>query len=97
MVGSPVPGTETVTAPQALWLMNNPLAQASAEAFGERLRGAARGDRVQAIELGYRLALCRRAEPHEIQICLDYMREHDSPFEGLAWMLFNLDAFVYVR
>ena len=54
-------------------------------------------DPAGTLELGYRLALCRRAEPHEIQICLDYMREHDSPFEGLAWMLFNLDEFVYVR
>ncbi len=89
--------TVTVTAPQALWLMNNPLVQEAATAFGARLREAAKGDRLKAIELGYRLALCRAPNPAEIQICLDHMHELASPFERLAWMLFNLDEFVYVR
>lgn len=89
--------TVTVTAPQALWLMNNPMVQAAATAFGARLRESAKGDNLEAIKLAYRMALGRAAHPEEIQICLDAMFEREAPFESLAWMLFNLDEFVYIR
>ncbi len=89
--------TETVTAPQALWLMNNPMLQQAAAAFGGRLRESANGDHVKAIENGYRMALCRESSPEEIQLCLEEMRAAESPFNRLAWLLFNLDEFVYVR
>ncbi len=87
----------TVTAPQALWMMNNPLAQAAADAFGARLAEEAGEDWVSGIQKGYRAALGREATPAEVTSVLDYLADKEEPFSQLAWLLFNLDEFVYVR
>ena len=88
---------ETVTAPQALWLMNDPLANQATKAFGERLGTLAKDDLFSRIQLGYRMALGREPDSRELQLALDYMKTHPSDSAKLAWMLINLDEFIYIR
>ncbi len=88
---------QTVTAPQALWLMNNPLVHQATRAFGARLSALAAGERLLGIELGYRMALGRSPTPSEIQTVLKYLEPYPNSFEALAWMLVNLDEFIYIR
>ena len=92
----PVRG-ETVTAPQALWLMNNAMVNQAAEAFGKRLDALGDADLTQRIQLGYRLALGREPGAEELAVALDYMKPHPDDSEKLAWMLINLDEFIYIR
>lgn len=88
---------ETVTAPQALWLMNDPLANQAAKAFGKRLATLAKDDLAMRVQLGYRMALGREPGTRELQLALDYMKPHPDDSEKLAWMLINLDEFIYLR
>ena len=88
---------QTVTAPQALWFMNNSLVHKSASAFAERLDELSRGELLQGIEIGFRMALGRRATASEIQMALTFMEPHPNSFDKLAWMLVNLDEFIYIR
>jgi hypothetical protein len=88
---------ETVTAPQALWLMNNPIAIQAAKAFGDRLNALENEFLSQRIQFGYRMALGRESDSHELEIAQEYMSLHPNDSEKLAWMLFNLDEFVYLR
>ena len=87
----------TVTAPQALWLMNNPLANKASALFGQRLSQHVNGDLLAGIQLAYRMALTREPEPGEVQVALEYLETQPQPFERLAWMLVNLDEFIYLR
>lgn len=87
---------ETVTAPQALWLMNNPLVHRAASQFGSRLERESEGDLLAAIRLGYRAALTREPEAREVQVALAHLDGESKPFERLAWLLVNLDEFIYL-
>ena len=88
---------QTVTAPQALWLMNNPLAQSAVKAFGERMRSKSKGDLLTGIEWAYRTAMGRKPSSSELQVALGFIEGHANPFEKLGWLLVNLDEFIYVR
>jgi hypothetical protein len=88
---------QTVTAPQALWLMNNPLAQKAVKAFGERLEVRSSRDLLAGVQMGYRMAIGREPSSSEIQVALGFMEEQSKPFEKLAWLLVNLDEFIYLR
>jgi hypothetical protein len=88
--------TRTVTAPQALFLMNSePIDQATAQ-LAERLRRESGGALPAAVELAYRLTLARPPTPHEAERALAYLGDDPARLKGLAWLLFNLDEFLYV-
>ncbi len=89
--------TRTVTAPQALFLMNSAVIDAAAEKFAERLRRDSDGDLGAAVDLGYRVAVARPPSDSERDVALAYLQGDPSRLKGLAWLLFNLDEFVYVR
>ncbi len=89
--------TQTVTAPQALFLMNSTLVDEISGAFASRLdqtTAAAHGD---LITLAFRSALGRPPADAELSRTRDYMGGDPARAKGLAWLLFNLDEFVYVR
>jgi hypothetical protein len=88
---------ETVTAPQALWLMNDPLANQAAKDFGQRLVTLAKDNLSLRIQLGFRMALGREPDSRELQLAHDYMKPHPDDSDKLAWMLINLDEFIYIR
>jgi len=89
--------TRTVTAPQALFLMNSAeMDKASAE-FAERLKKESRGDVAAAVDLAYRIALSRPPSTTERDRALTYLAQEPARLKGFAWLLFNLDEFIYVR
>ena len=49
------------------------------------------------MDLGYRLALARPPSPAERTSALTYLENDPARLKGLAWLLFNLDEFIYVR
>ena len=89
--------TQTVTAPQALFLMNSDEIESATAKFAERLQKESGGDLEAAVDLGYRLALARPPSPAERDRALAYLDNDPARLKGLAWLLFNLDEFIYVR
>lgn len=88
--------TRTVTAPQALFLMNSPEVGRAAEALASRLRAEAGSDLPRAVDLGYRWVLARPPETKERQRALDYLGKDPDRLARFAWLLFNLDEFIHV-
>ena len=91
-VNVPVRNT-TLTALQALAMMNNPLTVQQSEYFAARLRNLS-DDPAGQIEMGYRLALGRPPTTAERDALAAYARRH-----GLAnacRLLFNANEFVFV-
>ena len=89
--------TRTVTAPQALFLMNSEVVDGAAAKSAERLRRESGGDLKAAVDLGYELALARPPSAREREVSLAYLQGDPARLKGLAWLLFNLDEFVYAR
>ncbi len=89
--------TRTVTPPQALFLMNGDAVERATERFARRLKDQSGGDLAAAVDLAYRIAIARPPTPPERDRCLAYLDRDPSRLKGLAWLLFNLDEFLYVR
>ena len=89
--------TQTVTAPQALFLMNSDAIDQATTQMAARLREESGGTLPAAVELAYRLTLARPPTPHESARALAYLDDDPARLKGLAWLLFNLDEFLYVR
>ena len=88
---------QTVTAPQALFMMNNELVEDASGRFAERLKKESGGDVPTAIILGFRIALGRPPSSGELAKALDYVQRDPARIKGLAWLLLNMDEFLYVR
>ena len=94
--------TRTVTAPQALFLMNSREVDRAASALARWLKSecqpqsteALDGDR--AIDLAFRRVLSRPPTATERAAARVQLEGNPDRLEGLAWMLFNLDEFLYV-
>jgi hypothetical protein len=89
--------TQTVTAPQALFLMNSDAIEQATAPLAERLKQDANGSLPAAVELAYRLTLARPPSSLERERALAYLGDDPNRLKGLAWLLFNLDEFLYVR
>ncbi|MDH4372187.1 MAG: DUF1549 and DUF1553 domain-containing protein [Verrucomicrobiota bacterium] len=88
--------TRTVTAPQALFLMNSPEVERAADALAGRLRSEAGNDLPRAVDLAYRLVLSRPPEAKERERSLTYLENDPQRLSRFAWLLFNLDEFIHV-
>ena len=89
--------TQTVTAPQALFMMNSPEIEKASTMFAERLKKESDGDLGKAVDLGYRIAFARPPSPGEKDHALTYVGTDPARLKSLAWLLFNLDEFIYVQ
>ncbi|MEC7385311.1 MAG: DUF1553 domain-containing protein, partial [Planctomycetota bacterium] len=89
--------TQTVTAPQSLFLMNSPEVEQASSQFADRLRKLAEGDLGKAVVLAYRLTLARPPTDSEARVAMEYLEGDFERLQHLAWLLFNLDEFIYVR
>jgi hypothetical protein len=89
--------TRTVTAPQGLFLMNSDEVEKATAKFAERLQQEAGADLGAAVDLGYRIALGRHASGGEKDEAMTYLANDPARLKGFAWLLFNLDEFVFVR
>ncbi len=89
--------TQTVTAPQALFVMNSEEIDKASEKFAARLAKDSGGNLDAAVDLAYREAIGRLPNSAEKQRALAYLDGDPARLKGLAWLIFNLDEFIYVR
>ena len=89
--------TQTVTAPQSLFLMNSPEVEAASIKLASRVRDETDNDLNKAIELTYRLTLARPPTPTETDMAIDFLKGDRERLKHLCWLIFNLDEFIYVR
>ncbi len=89
--------TQTVTAPQALFLMNSPDIEKASAGLAARLQKETNGDLSIAVDLAYRSALSRPPSSAEKTEALAYLQNDAARLKELSWLLFNLDEFIYVR
>src|SRR6185437_3251158 len=92
----PVRG-QTVTAPQALFMMNNDMMEQESAKLASRLLKESSGNLTEAVNLAYRTTLGRNPTGSELDRALTYVEKDPTRMKGLAWILFNLDEFIYVR
>ncbi len=88
--------THTITAPQALFLMNSDVIDAACTKFAERLKKLAGDDLKKAVHDAYQIALARPPTSTEADRALAYLQGDPSRMRGLAWLLYNLDEFIFV-
>jgi hypothetical protein len=89
--------TQTVTAPQALFTMNNELIERESGRLADRLLQESAGDLNSAAKLAYRIVLGRPPSGPELDFALSYIGNDPARMKELGWLLFNLDEFIYVR
>ena len=65
--------------------------------LAERLQKESSGDLKAAVTLGYQLTLGRSPSASERDRALTYIEDDPGRLKGFAWLLFNMDEFVYVR
>jgi hypothetical protein len=91
-LNTPVRNT-TLTALQALALLNDPFILRQAELFAKRLRET-KADQKGQIEEAYRLALGRSPSPQEHQAMAEYANKHGMV--NACRVLFNANEFVFI-
>jgi hypothetical protein len=89
--------TQTVTAPQALFSMNDDVIEKETQKFADRVVDEADGELSGAVNLAYKTALGRPPSGAELDQALTYLNGDPARMKGFAWLLFNLDEFIYVR
>lgn len=89
--------TQTVTAPQALFTMNDGLVEKESEKLAAVALQDASDDVDAAVKSAYQRTLGRKPSPAELDYALTYINKDPSRMKELAWLLFNLDEFIYVR
>ncbi|HYI93103.1 MAG TPA: hypothetical protein VEX68_06145 [Bryobacteraceae bacterium] len=65
--------------------------------FADRLKKESEGELNKAVDRGYRIALSRPPSPSEKDEALTYVGADPNRLKNLAWLIFNLDEFIYVQ
>jgi hypothetical protein len=89
--------TQTVTAPQALFTMNNDLVEKESDKLATLAMKEASGDLSAAVASAYQRTLGRKPTGRELDYALTYIEKDPARMKELAWLLYNLDEFIYVR
>jgi hypothetical protein len=89
--------TQTVTAPQGLFMMNSPEIEKASTMFADRVAKESEGEISKAVDLAYRIALGRAPSGSEKDYALTYVGSDSSRLKNLAWLIFNLDEFIYIQ
>jgi hypothetical protein len=89
--------TQTVTAPQALFTMNSDLVEKESGRLAAVVLKQASGDLHAAVAEAYERTLGRKPSASELDYALTYIEKDPARMKELAWLLFNLDEFIYVR
>jgi hypothetical protein len=77
-------------------MMNSDEIEKASMKVAERLKKEAGEDLEAAVSLGYRITLGRAPSALEKDHALTYLENDPSRLKGFAWLLFNLDEFIYV-
>jgi hypothetical protein len=88
---------QTVTAPQALFMMNNELIDKESGRLARHVIKESAGNLPTAVNLAYRTTLGRPPTTQETRQALSYVRGNPDRLKGFTWLLFNLDEFLYLR
>jgi hypothetical protein len=86
-----------VTAPQALFTMNGDLVEQESEKLAALVMKEGAGDLRAAVTAAYQRTLARKPSASELDYSLTYIGNDAARMKELAWLLFNLDEFIYVR
>ncbi len=86
---------QSTHAPQALELLNGPIANQMAGAFAERLQRDTGGQVEQTIDLAFRWSTGRSPNSDERQLAISFLRK--NPLREFAIAMFNLNSFLYIR
>ncbi len=89
--------TQTVTAPQGLFMMNSPEVENASTMFADRLKKESGSDLSAAVDFGFRIALSRPPTSGEKDQSLTYIGSDPTRLKNLAWLILNLDEFIYVQ
>jgi hypothetical protein len=89
--------TQTVTAPQALFTMNGDLVDKEAEKLAALVLKEHPDDLGAAVTSAYQRTLARKPTGTELDYSLTYIGKDPARMKELAWLLFNLDEFIYVK
>ena len=89
--------TQTVTAPQALFSMNDELVEKETAKFADRVLKEANGDVKAAVTLAFRYAIGRTPVASEMDRALTYLDNSPDRMKGFSWLLVNLDEFIFLR
>jgi hypothetical protein len=89
--------TQTVTAPQGLFMMNSPEIEQATTMFADRLKKESGGDLDRAVDLAYLIALNRPPSAGEKETARAYLGGSPDRLKNLAWLIFNLDEFIYIQ
>ncbi len=89
--------TSTVTAPQSLFLMNDAMVEKASARLADLALRDASNDLKGAVDAAFRRTIGRAPSPVERDRGLSYVENDAARLKGLAWMLYNLDEFLFVR
>jgi hypothetical protein len=89
--------TQTVTAPQALFTMNDGLVEQQSARLAARALKEADGDLSKAVTIAYQTTVGRTPSSLELDRARTILADNPDRMKTLAWLLFNLDEFLYVR
>jgi len=89
--------TQTVTAPQGLFMMNGEEIDAASAKLAERALKQSGGDLKTAVDAAYRITLNRPPAASEEDLALSYLKDDPERMKNFAWLLFNLDEFLFVK
>lgn len=87
--------TQTVTAPQALFTMNDNVVEQAATKLAARL--ASEPDLPASARRAFRETIGRPPTPAELDRALSFLANNPARLKDLAWLLFNLDEFLFVK
>ena len=88
---------QTVTAPQALFAMNDKMIEAASARIADRFLKESMGNLPLTVNMMYRATLGRKPTPVEHDKALTFIANNPQKVKEFAWLLFNLDEFIYVR
>ncbi|MCC6588018.1 MAG: PSD1 domain-containing protein [Bryobacterales bacterium] len=96
MITSCARRNRSVTAPQALLLMNNAAVRMHASHFAGRLRRDAGYDPAAQVKLGFEVALTRAPKEAELREATAFVRASDTGLVDFCQALYNLNEFVFM-
>ena len=77
--------------------MNSAEVENTSRAVAERVLKDANNDLKSAIQALYRLTVARPPSAAELDRAAAYLENDPTRLKQFAWLLFNLDEFIYVR
>jgi hypothetical protein len=80
-----------------LFLMNSTEVENASREVAERVMKEADGDLKSAVQSMYRLTVARLPSAAELDRATAYIENDPARLKQFAWLLFNLDEFIYVR